>query len=77
MSSSAGIVGAASIVALSLRLMFDWNDRGVLTGLAVWCVLLAVGLVLYFEGEHGGALAVATAGFFLAPFFMVLGGRSR
>jgi predicted neutral ceramidase superfamily lipid hydrolase len=57
--------------------MFDWNDRGVVTALVVWSALLITGIVLYLHRERGAALVVAIAGFFLAPFFMVLGGRSR
>jgi hypothetical protein len=55
--------------------VFDWTQRGTLIALAVWAVLLATGLTLYFTGDEDGALVAGLVGFFLAPFFMVLGGR--
>jgi EamA domain-containing membrane protein RarD len=57
--------------------VFDWTQRGTLIALALWLVLLATGVVVYVRGDTDGAFVVATIGFFLAPFFMVLGGRSR
>ena len=58
-------------------MVFEWTTRGTLIAFSIWLVLLAVGVALYLAGHREGALAVATVGFFLAPFLMVLGGRSR
>ena len=56
---------------------FEWTSRGTMAALVVWGCLLITGLALYARGGHALGIVVAMAGFFVAPFVMVLAGRAR